>query len=109
MTPAQIAARGLALARHAWEHRDQAGNFAAAQMQWAASGFRLRSPESLAAVIARCEMCIIGEPPNTRPGWDPTAAGGLGACRVCHCPAWKRHQATSACPLGKWVAEPVQG
>ena len=105
MTPAELAVAAQAVARHAWANRDRAGQFAGDAARWAAGGFAKAAPEVVAAREAACVACRIpGAGGAEISGWDESAAGGIGACHVCRCLAFKRSLATAVCPLGKWPA-----
>jgi hypothetical protein len=67
---------------------------AEAARRFAAGGFQLTPPSTLADRFASCRLCDE---------WDGSAFGGTGRCRICGCSTQvKLRMATERCPLGKW-------
>ena len=71
----------------------KAGRFARAMVNWAKSGFKLRSQEEVDKVMEICESCYY-------------FGGETGAlkivCKKCGCAGLKLMLSTEKCPISKW-------
>jgi hypothetical protein len=81
---------------------DMISNLATAAVQWAKSGFKLASADSLGA---RKRICCGTEGKPACDFWDQSKYFGSGGCLKCGCSTAKLYLATSECPIGKWGME----
>lgn len=102
MTPVEVARRGAAVMRHLVKNVDRAPQVVGELARWAGAGFPVRTPAELAAWKAMCSG-----PPRC-PHYLPLPGTDLMHCAACKCLGAKARLATTACPIGRTPASPLQ-
>lgn len=67
--------------------------FAAASINWAASGFRVTTAEQYHQRLSICQACEY---------FNGESVLGLGSCQKCGCSGLKLFSAVEHCPINKW-------